>query len=112
MFSRKFPRIVRNLARDLGKQVDLQIFGEDTELDRSVVDEIGDPLIHLVRNALDHALESAEERLAAGKPRVGCVTLSATHEGNNIIISIKDDGRGMNPEKIAAKAIEKGIVTA
>jgi two-component system, chemotaxis family, sensor kinase CheA len=109
---KKFPRIVRNLARDLGKQVDLQIFGEDTELDRSVVDEIGDPLIHLVRNALDHALESAEERLAAGKPRIGCVTLSARHEGNNIIISIKDDGRGMNHEKIAAKAIEKGIVTA
>jgi two-component system chemotaxis sensor kinase CheA len=109
---RKFPRIVRNLARDLGKQVDLKIFGEDTELDRSVVDEIGDPLIHLVRNALDHALESAEERLAAGKPRIGCVTLSATHEGNNIIISIKDDGRGMNPEKIGAKALEKGIATA
>jgi len=109
---KKFPRIVRNLARDLGKQVDLKIFGEDTELDRSVVDEIGDPLIHLVRNALDHALESAEERLAAGKPRIGCVTLSATHEGNNIIISIKDDGRGMNPEKIAAKALEKGIATA
>jgi two-component system chemotaxis sensor kinase CheA len=108
---KKFPRIVRNLARDLGKQVDLQIFGEDTELDRSVVDEIGDPLIHLVRNALDHALESAEERIAAGKPRVGRITLSARHEGNNIIISIKDDGRGMNPEKIAAKALEKGIAT-
>ncbi len=109
---KKFPRIVRNLARDLGKQVDLQIFGEDTELDRSVVDEIGDPLIHLVRNALDHALENAEEREAAGKSRVGTVTLSARHEGNNIIISIKDDGRGMNPEKIAAKALEKGIVTS
>ena len=109
---KKFPRIVRNLARDLGKKVDLQIFGEDTELDRSVVDEIGDPLIHLVRNALDHALEGTEEREAAGKPRVGCVTLSARHEGNNIIISIKDDGRGMNPDKIAAKALEKGIVSA
>ncbi len=108
---RKFPRIVRNLARDLGKQADLKIYGEDTELDRSVVDEIGDPLIHLVRNALDHAIESADERLAAGKPRVGCVTLSASHEGNNIIISIKDDGRGLDPEKIASKALEKGIVT-
>ena len=108
---RKFPRIVRNLARDLGKHADLQIYGEDTELDRSVVDEIGDPLIHLVRNSLDHALESAEERLAAGKPRVGCVTLSARHEGNNIIISIKDDGRGLDPEKISAKALERGIVT-
>jgi two-component system chemotaxis sensor kinase CheA len=109
---RKFPRIVRNLSRDLGKHVDLKIFGEDTELDRSVVDEIGDPLIHLVRNALDHAIESDDERLAAGKPRVGCVTLSASHEGNNIIISIKDDGRGLDPEKIASKALEKGIVTA
>jgi two-component system chemotaxis sensor kinase CheA len=109
---RKFPRIVRNLARDLGKQVELKIFGEETELDRSVVDEIGDPLIHLVRNALDHALESAEDRLAAGKPRVGCITLSARHEGNNIIISIKDDGRGLDPEKISAKALEKGVVTA
>jgi two-component system chemotaxis sensor kinase CheA len=108
---RKFPRIVRNLARDLGKQVELKIFGEETELDRSVVDEIGDPLIHLVRNALDHALESAEDRLAAGKPRVGCITLSARHEGNNIIISIKDDGRGLDPEKISAKALEKGVVT-
>ena len=108
---RKFPRIVRNLARDLGKQADLKIYGEDTELDRSVVDEIGDPLIHLVRNALDHAIESADERLAVGKPRVGCVTLSASHEGNNIIISIKDDGRGLDPEKIASKALEKGIVT-
>ncbi len=109
---KKFPRIVRNLARDLGKQVDLKIFGEDTELDRSVVDEIGDPLIHLVRNALDHALESAVERIAAGKPQTGTVILAARHEGNNIIISIKDDGRGMNPEKIAAKAIEKGIVSS
>jgi two-component system chemotaxis sensor kinase CheA len=109
---RKFPRIVRNLARDLGKHADLQIFGEDTELDRSVVDEIGDPLIHLVRNALDHALESAQEREAAGKPRIGTVTLSARHEGNNIIISIKDDGRGLDPEKISAKALERGIVTA
>jgi two-component system, chemotaxis family, sensor kinase CheA len=109
---RKFPRIIRNLARDLGKHADLKIYGEDTELDRSVVDEIGDPLIHLVRNSLDHALESAEERIAAGKPRVGCVTLSARHEGNNIIISIKDDGRGLDPEKISAKALEKGIVSA
>jgi two-component system chemotaxis sensor kinase CheA len=109
---RKFPRIVRNLARDLGKQVELKIFGEETELDRSVVDEIGDPLIHLVRNALDHALESAEDRVAAGKPGIGCITLSARHEGNNIIISIKDDGRGLDPEKISAKALEKGVVTA
>jgi len=108
---KKFPRIVRNLARELGKEVDLQIFGEETELDRSVVDEIGDPLIHLIRNALDHGLEIPEERLAAGKPKKGTVILSATHEGNHIVISIKDNGRGINPDKVAAKAIEKGLIT-
>ena len=108
---KKFPRIVRNLARDLGKEVDLLIFGEETELDRSVVDEIGDPLIHLIRNALDHGLENPEERLAAGKPAKGTVILSAAHEGNHIVISIKDDGRGINPDKVARKAIEKGLIT-
>src|SRR6185369_11446162 len=96
---KKFPRIVRNLARDLGKEVDLQIFGEETELDRSVVDEIGDPLIHLIRNALDHGLETPEQRLAAGKSRTGTVVLSAAHEGNQIVISIKDDGRGIDPDR-------------
>ncbi|UFS72301.1 chemotaxis protein CheA [Geomonas sp. RF6] len=108
---KKFPRIVRNLARDLGKEVDLQIIGEETELDRSVVDEIGDPLIHLIRNALDHGLETPEERLAAGKERNGTVVLSAAHEGNQIVISIKDNGRGIDPEKVSRKALEKGLVT-
>ncbi|WP_129125185.1 chemotaxis protein CheA [Geomonas oryzae] len=108
---KKFPRIVRNLARDLGKEVDLIIYGEETELDRSVVDEIGDPLIHLIRNALDHGLETPDERLAAGKGRTGTVVLSAAHEGNQIVISIKDDGRGINPDKIARKAIDKGLVS-
>jgi two-component system chemotaxis sensor kinase CheA len=108
---KKFPRIVRNLSRDLGKEVELQIIGEETELDRSVVDEIGDPLIHLIRNALDHGLELPEERVAAGKPRTGKVVLSATHEGNQIIISIKDDGRGIDPEKLARKAVEKGLIS-
>jgi two-component system chemotaxis sensor kinase CheA len=108
---KKFPRIVRNLARDLGKDVDLQLFGEETELDRSVVDEIGDPLIHLIRNAMDHGLETPEEREAVGKPRGGTLILSAMHEGNQIIISIKDNGRGIDPEKVAKKAIEKGLVT-
>ncbi|GAB7025188.1 chemotaxis protein CheA [Geotalea toluenoxydans] len=108
---KKFPRIVRNLARELGKEVELLIFGEETELDRSVVDEIGDPLIHLIRNALDHGLETPEERTAAGKPAKGTVVLSATHEGNQIVISIKDNGRGINPEKVARKALEKGLVT-
>jgi two-component system, chemotaxis family, sensor kinase CheA len=108
---KKFPRIVRNLARDLGKEVELQIIGEETELDRSVVDEIGDPLIHLIRNALDHGLETPDERLAAGKGRVGTVVLSAAHEGNQIVISIKDDGRGIDPERISRKALEKGLVS-
>jgi len=109
---KKFPRIVRNLARDLGKQVNLQIFGEDTELDRSVVDEISDPLTHLIRNALDHGLELPDERIANGKQATGTIVLSARHEGNRIIISIKDDGRGIDTERVAAKALEKGLVTA
>ncbi len=108
---KKFPRIVRNLSRDLGKEVDLEIIGEETELDRSVVDEIGDPLIHLIRNALDHGVEMPDERVASGKPRTGKVVLSATHEGNNIIISIRDDGKGIDPEKLARKALDKGLVT-
>lgn len=108
---KKFPRIVRSLARDLGKEVDLQVFGEETELDRSVVDEIGDPLIHLIRNAMDHGLETPEERVAAEKPRVGNLVLSAVHEGNSIIISIKDDGRGIDTDRVGRKALEKGLIT-
>ena len=108
---KKFPRIVRSMSRDLGKEVDLQIVGEETELDRSVVDEIGDPLIHLIRNALDHGLETPDERLAAGKSRSGTLVLAAVHEGNQIIISIKDDGRGIDTERVGRKAIEKGLIT-
>jgi two-component system chemotaxis sensor kinase CheA len=108
---KKFPRIVRSMARDLGKEVDLHIFGEETELDRSVVDEIGDPLIHLIRNAMDHGLEMPEQRLASGKPRVGNLVLSAVHEGNQIIISIKDDGNGIDTDRVGRKALEKGLVT-
>lgn len=108
---KKFPRIVRSMSRDLGKEVDLQIFGEETELDRSVVDEIGDPLIHLIRNAMDHGLESPDERVAAGKSRVGTLVLAAVHEGNQIIISIKDDGRGIDTERVGRKAVEKGLVS-
>ncbi len=108
---KKFPRIVRSMSRDLGKEVDLQIIGEETELDRSVVDEIGDPLIHLIRNAMDHGLESPEERLAAGKSRCGTLVLAAVHEGNQIIISIKDDGRGIDTERVGRKAIEKGLIS-
>ena len=108
---KKFPRIVRSMARDLGKEVDLQIFGEETELDRSVVDEIGDPLIHLIRNAMDHGLETPEERVTSGKTRVGILTLAAVHEGNQIIISIKDDGRGIDTDRVGRKAVEKGLIT-
>jgi len=108
---KKFPRIVRSMSRDLGKEVDLQIVGEETELDRSVVDEIGDPLIHLIRNAMDHGLETPDERMEAGKPRVGTLVLAAVHEGNQIIISIKDDGRGIDTERVGRKAIEKGLIT-
>jgi len=108
---KKFPRIVRSMARDLGKEVDLQIFGEETELDRSVVDEIGDPLIHLIRNAMDHGLETPDERVAAGKSRVGTLVLAAVHEGNQIIISIKDDGNGIDTDRVGRKAVEKGLVT-
>jgi two-component system, chemotaxis family, sensor kinase CheA len=108
---KKFPRIVRSMARDLGKEVDLQIFGEETELDRSVVDEIGDPLIHLIRNAMDHGLEGPEDRIAAGKPRVGTLVLAAVHEGNQIIISIKDDGNGIDTDRVGRKAVEKGLVS-
>jgi len=108
---KKFPRIVRNISRDLGKEVELKVFGEETELDRSVVDEIGDPLTHLIRNSLDHGIEMPDERERLGKPRVGTVVLSATHEGNQIVISIKDDGKGIDPDRVAAKALEKGLVT-
>lgn len=108
---KKFPRIVRSMARDLGKEVDLQIVGEETELDRSVVDEIGDPLIHLIRNAMDHGLETPEQRLAAGKLRGGTLVLAAVHEGNQIIISIKDDGAGIDTERVGQKAIERGLIT-
>ena len=108
---KKFPRIVRTMARDLGKEVDLQIRGEETELDRSVVDEIGDPLIHLIRNAMDHGLETPAVRLAAGKPRGGTLVLAAAHEGNQIVISIKDDGNGIDTDRVGRKAVEKGLVT-
>lgn len=108
---KKFPRIVRSMARDLGKEVDLHIIGEETELDRSVVDEIGDPLIHLIRNAMDHGLETPDVRQAAGKPRGGTLILAAVHEGNQIIISIKDDGNGIDTERVGRKAIEKGLIT-
>ncbi len=107
----KFPRLVRDLARKLNKKVQLIIEGEDTELDRSILDKLEDPLIHLVRNALDHGIEPPEERIARGKPEVGTIRLFAYHEGDHIVVGIQDDGRGIDPEKVKRKAIEKGLIT-
>jgi len=107
----KFPRLVRDLARELGKKVRLIIEGEDTELDKSIIEEIGDPLVHMIRNAIDHGIEPPEERRKLGKPEEGTIWLKAYNEGNMIVIEIKDDGRGMDPEKLKQKAIEKGIIT-
>ena len=107
----KFPRIVRDLAKKLNKKVNLILEGEDTEIDRSILDKLEDPLIHLVRNAIDHGIEPPEERIKAGKPEVGTIKLSAYQEGDRIIISIEDDGRGINVEKVKQKAIEKGLIT-
>ncbi len=106
----RFPRMVRDLSRDLNKEVNLIIQGEETELDRTVIDEIGDPLVHLLRNAIDHGIESPAEREAKGKNPVGEIRLIARHEGNNVIIMVEDDGAGVNPEVVKQKALEKGII--
>ncbi len=108
-FSR-FPRLVRDLSRQLGKKVEIKLTGEQTELDKTVMERIGDPLVHLVRNALDHGLESPQDRVAAGKPETGVIELKAFHQGGNIIIEITDDGRGLNKEKIRKKAIASGLI--
>ncbi|MDO9451228.1 MAG: chemotaxis protein CheW [Stagnimonas sp.] len=108
VFSR-FPRLVHDLAAKLGKQIRLDTIGADTELDKSVIEKIADPLTHLVRNSLDHGIESAEERIAAGKPAEGSITLKAGHRGGNIVIEIIDDGRGLNRERILAKARSNGL---
>ena len=107
----RFPRMVRDLARDLHKEVNLIIQGEETELDRTVIDEIGDPLVHLLRNAIDHGIESPADRQAKGKNPVGEIKLIASHEGNNVIIVVADDGKGINPEIIKSKAVQKGVIT-
>jgi two-component system, chemotaxis family, sensor kinase CheA len=107
----KLPRIIRDLSGELGKQIELEMHGADTELDRQVLDLIKDPLTHMVRNSADHGLETPAERLAAGKPEQGTIRLSAYHEGGHIIICIADNGRGLNTERIKAKAISNGLVT-
>jgi two-component system chemotaxis sensor kinase CheA len=107
----RFPRMVRDLAKSLNKKLELVISGADTELDRTVIDEIGDPLVHLLRNSVDHGIESPERRIAAGKPETGTVHLRAYHSGNHVFIEIEDDGGGIQRDKVLKKALEKGIVT-
>ncbi len=107
----RFPRLVHDLGAKLGKQVELRLSGEQTELDKTVMEKIGDPLVHLVRNSLDHGIETPEQRVAAGKPETGVIHLNAFHEGGNIVIEIHDDGAGLNRDRILAKAIENGLVS-
>ena len=109
---KKYPRLARDLARSLGKDVELMLSGEETEMDKTMIEDLNDPLVHLVRNAVDHGVETVEQRKAAGKPEKSIVELSARQEGDHIVITIVDDGRGMRPEVIRNKAIEKGLLTA
>lgn len=107
----RFPRMIRDLTKKLNKKMELYMTGEETELDRTVIDEIGDPLMHLLRNSADHGLESNEERIKAGKPEVGSIFLNAYQDGNNVVIEVRDDGAGVNIERVKQKAIEKGTIT-
>ncbi|MGG5736329.1 MULTISPECIES: chemotaxis protein CheA [Bacillus cereus group] len=107
----RFPRMVRMLAKDLGKKIDLQITGEGTEVDKIVIDEIGDPLVHLIRNAIDHGVETVEKRRDAGKNETGTIKLEAFHSGNHVVIQITDDGNGIYKEKVLEKAIKNGVIT-
>ena len=108
----KFPRMIRDLSKKLGKKMELYMTGEDTELDRTVVDEIGDPLMHMLRNSADHGLEPNDVRVANGKPEVGSIFLDAYQDGNNVVIEVRDDGGGINTEAVKKKAIERGTITA
>ena len=108
---KKYPRLARDLARSLGKDVELVLSGEETEMDKTMIEDLNDPLVHLVRNAVDHGVEAVEERIAAGKPEKSQVELSARQEGDHILITIADDGKGMRPEAIRNKAVEKGLIT-
>jgi len=107
----KFPRMIRDLSRELNKKIELEIAGEDTELDKSIVEEIGDPLVHIIRNSCDHGIEVGDVRIAAGKTDVGTIQLKAYHEGNHIVIQIIDDGKGLDADMLKQKSIEKGIIT-
>lgn len=107
----RFPRLIRDLSRELSKDIELIMSGEETEVDRNVIDEIGDPLMHLLRNSADHGIEMPSERVAAGKPKQGTIYLKAYHDGNNVVVEVQDDGAGINVSKIRKKAIEKGTVS-
>jgi len=108
----RFPRLVRDLSQKLGKQVKLELHGEQTELDKTVLEKIGDPMVHLVRNAIDHGLEMPDKRRAAGKPEMGTLRLDAYHRGGNIVVEVSDDGAGLNRDAIVRKAIERGLITS
>jgi two-component system chemotaxis sensor kinase CheA len=108
----KMGRLVRDVAVGLGKEIRLVVEGAETELDRTVIEEIGDPLVHMIRNAADHAIESPPARVAAGKPAAGTITLSACHQGGFVVVRVSDDGRGLDPARIRAKAIERGLIAA
>jgi len=107
----RFPRMVRDLSKELNKRVNLQMYGENTEVDRTVIDEIGDPLIHIIRNSLDHGLEYPQDRIKLGKPADGNIVLKAYPDGNNVVIEVSDDGSGIDYEKVKRKAIERGLIT-
>jgi len=108
----RFPRLVRDVSSKLGKHVDLEIVGQETELDRTVVDALGDPMVHLIRNSLDHGLEPPEERIAAGKEPTGTLSITARHGGGSIVIAVSDDGRGIDPVKVGSRAVQRGLITA
>lgn len=108
----KSPRIVRDLSKEFGKEIELILKGEDTEIDRGIIEELNDPLVHMIRNSCDHGIESPEKRVAKGKPAKGTITLDAEQEGNNIVLRISDDGNGIDAEKVKAKALEKGVISA
>ena len=107
----KFPRMIRDLSRELNKKIELVISGEETELDKSIVEEIGDPLVHIIRNSCDHGIENPEERVAKGKPETGTISLKAYNEGNQIVIQVDDDGKGLDPQMLKEKSLQKGIIT-
>jgi len=107
----KFPRMARDLSKNLGKEIDLEIFGEDTEVDKTVIENIGDPLVHIIRNSIDHGIESTEEREAKGKPKKGRIIISAYQKGTMIVIEVSDDGKGVDVESVKKKALSKGLIT-